>query len=210
MLCRQPQHGALQRASVATNLRLLTVSSCCTAPERPHERFRRVVRLQRLGSVLGPWKQPLLRADSLVASTSKPPETQIQCSSRPARAGAQEAPPRCCLLPLPPYLLPYLLPCLCHAPRRQSRPGSPDSMSRRSSVRIGGTIGSGGRAARLLGSEVRLLLPEARCELAYDLNSHAASAKLNLYRRQVRQHYRGAVSRGGSPWVVAVGSEQTA
>lgn len=70
-------------------------------------------------------------------------------------------------------------------------------MSRRNSMRIGGTIGSGGRAKRLLGSEVRLLLPNARCELAYDLSSHAAGAKLNLYRRQVRQHYRNSVSRGG-------------
>lgn len=72
-------------------------------------------------------------------------------------------------------------------------------MSRRSSVRISGTIGSGGRAARLLGSEVRVLLPEVRCEVAYDLNTHAASAKLNLYKRQVRQHYRGAYNRGGKP-----------
>lgn len=73
-------------------------------------------------------------------------------------------------------------------------------MSRRSSVRIGGTIGSGGRAARLLGSEVRVLLPEVRCEVAYDLSTHAASAKLNLYKRQVRQHYRGIANRAGKLW----------
>lgn len=83
-------------------------------------------------------------------------------------------------------------------------------MSQRSSVRIGGTIGSGGRAARLLGSEVRVLLPEVRCEVAYDLSTHAASAKLNLYKRQVRQHYRGAFNRGGKPGgEVAGGNECT-
>lgn len=86
-------------------------------------------------------------------------------------------------------------------------------MSQRSNLRVRNiAVGSGGRAARLFGTEARLVLPAARCEFAYELQSHAASGNLNIFQRRVRQNYRGQQTRaceaGGQGSETALCGEQ--